>query len=180
MYKLILAFTFALIVMSAGTTHAQDHSGEVAELRQMLAEMRSDYENRITDLEKRLDRAERSANDAREVAEQTAIDLTSGASSPNTFNPAIGAVLIARYASLDSGWEDIPGFITEGELGPGSSGFSLGESELNLNADIDSRFFGNVTLALEDNGGATGANNTIESSARGPRPLRTLLRHVSW
>jgi hypothetical protein len=156
------ALVLALMLMSAGTLHAQDLSGEVAELRQVLAAMKTDYDSRIADLESRLDRAERSARSASrdageavEIAEQTAIDLTAGVSSPNTFNPAIGAVLVARFADIDAGWEDIPGFIPGGELGPGSSGFSLGESELNMNANVDSRFFGNLTLALEDEDGAT-------------------------
>jgi hypothetical protein len=163
MFKQKLALMLALISLSAGTLNAQDLSGEVADLRQMLLEMKNDYESRIDDLESRLDRAERSArsarrnaDDAMEIAEQTAIDLTAGASAPNTFNPAIGAVLVARYANVDPGWENIPGFIPGGELGPGSSGFSLGESELNLNANIDPRFFGNITFALEDEDGETG------------------------
>jgi hypothetical protein len=163
MFKQKLALMLALILLSAGTLNAQDLSGEVADLRQMLLEMKNDYESRIDDLESRLDRAERSArsarrnaDDAMEIAEQTAIDLTAGASAPNTFNPAIGAVLVARYANVDAGWENIPGFIPGGELGPGSSGFSLGESELNLNANIDPRFFGNITFALEDEDGETG------------------------
>jgi hypothetical protein len=163
MFKQKLALMLALILLSTGTLHAQDLSGEVAELRQMLLEMKNDYESRIEELESRLDRAERSArsagrsaDDAMEIAEQTAIDLTAGASAPNTFNPAIGAVLVARYGNVDPGWEDIPGFIPGGELGPGSSGFSLGESELNLNANIDPRFFGNLTFALEDEDGETG------------------------
>ena len=111
MYKIRLAFTFALIIISAETINAQELSGEVAELRQMLTEMRNDYESRIADLEMRLDRAERSARNASrdadeaiEIAEQTAIDLTAGATSPNTFNPAIGAVLVARFADIDTDW----------------------------------------------------------------------------
>jgi len=162
MFKQRLTLAFALILVSTGTLNAQDLSGEVAELRQMLTEMKNDYERRIEDLESRLDRTERSArsasrdaDEAMEIAEQTAIDVTAGASAPNTYNPAIGAVLVARYASVDPGWEDIPGFIPGGELGPGSSGFSLGESELNMKANIDSRFFGNLTLALEDEAGET-------------------------
>ena len=155
MSKQRLAFAFALILVSAGPLNAQDLSSDVAELRQMLTDMKADYENRISDLERRLNRAERDADEAIEIAEQTAIDLSAGSSAVNTFNPAIGAVLVARYADIDSAWEDIPGFIPEGELGPGSSGFSLGESEINLNANIDSRFFGNLTLALEDEGGET-------------------------
>ena len=158
-----LALGLALTLVSAGTLNAQDLTGEVADLRQILAEMKNDYENRIEELESRLDRAERSlrkvskdANEAMEISEQTAISMTAGASSPNAYNPAIGAVLVARYADIDSGWEEIPGFIPGGELGPGSSGFSLGETELNMNGSVDSWFFGNLTLALEDEGGETG------------------------
>ena len=152
----------ALVLVSTGTVHAQGVSEEIADLRQMLTAMKSDYESRIEELESRLDRAERSASnasrdadDALEIAEQTAISATAGGSSPNTFNPAIGVVLVARYANVDSGWDQIPGFIPGGELGPGSSGFSLGESELNMNASVDSRYFGNLTLALEDDDGET-------------------------
>jgi len=163
MHKQKLAFAFLLISMLTEPLHAQDLSGEVEELRQMLTEMKTDYASRIAELENRLDLAERSArsasrdaDEAMEIAEQTAIDVTAGSSSANTFNPAIGAVLVARYADVDTAWDSIPGFIPGGELGPGGSGFSLGESELNLNANIDSRFFGNLTLALEDDGGETG------------------------
>ena len=120
---------FALILASTGTLNAQDLSGEIADLRQMLLEMKNDYESRIAGLESRLDRAERSArsasrsaDDAMEIAEQTAIDLTAGVSAPNTYNPAIGVVLVARYANVGPGWDGIPGFISGGELGPGSSG----------------------------------------------------------
>ena len=162
MYKQKLALVLALILVSTGTLNAQDLSGEVADLRQMLTEMKNDYESRVEELESRLDHAERSvrrasrdADEAMEIAEQAAISATTGTSSPNTYNPAIGVVLVGRYANINSGWQDIPGFIPGGELGPGSSGFSLGESELNMNANIDPRFFGNLTLALEDDGGET-------------------------
>ncbi len=162
MYKQRLALALALILVSMGTLNAQDLSVEVADLRRLLTEMKDNYEIRIEELESRLDRAERlvrsatkDADEAMEIAEQTAISATAGASSPNTYNPAIGVVLVARYANVDPGWQDIPGFIPGGELGPGSSGFSLGESELNMNANVDSLFFGNLTLALEDEDGET-------------------------
>ena len=162
MYKQRLALALTSILLSAGSLNAQDLSGEVADLRQMLTEMKNDYESRVEELERRLDRAERSArsasrdaDEAMEIAEQTAISATAGASSPNTYNPAIGFVLVGRYANVDRGWENIPGFIPGGELGSDSAGFSLGESELNMNANIDSRFFGNISLALEDEDGET-------------------------
>jgi hypothetical protein len=141
---------------------AQDLGTEVAQLRQLLAEAKTDYESRIAQLEQRLVQAERmasaashNAGKAMELAEQTAIDTTSGSAAANAFNPAIGAVLVGRYGDIDRGWASIPGFIAGGELGPGGSGFSLGESEVNLNANIDPRFFGNLTLAIEDEDGET-------------------------
>ena len=162
MYKQSLALMLTLVSVSSGTLQAQDLSGEVADLRQMLVAMKSEYETRIEELEGRLDRAERAmrsasrdADEAMEIAEQTAISITAGASNPNTFNPAIGAVLVSRYADVDAGWEVIPGFIPGGELGPGSSGFSLGETEVNMKGSIDPRFFGNFTLAFEDDDGDT-------------------------
>ncbi len=152
----------ALGVTASCNTLAQDLATEVAELRQMLAAAKSEYETRINALEQRLEQAERAsiaagqdANAAREIAEQAAIDSASGPTAANAFNPAIGAVLAARFSDVDQGWESIPGFIPGGELGPGGSGFSLGESELNLNANVDPRFFANLTLAIEDEDGET-------------------------
>ena len=159
---LTIAFTFVLFLALSNRSQAQDVSTEMAELRQLLDQVRNDYEARIAQLENRLTEAERvagtasrSANDAVEIAEQSAIDLAAGSSAPNTFNPALGAVLVARFADIDRGWDSVPGFLPGGELGPGGSGLSLGESEVNLKANIDSGFFGNLTLALEDEDGET-------------------------
>ena len=137
---------------------------EIKELRRMLQGMKIEYETRMRDLEERLahaerrvSKAERNADEAVEIAEETAISAVTGSSSPNTFNPAIGAVLVARFADVgnNNGGDDIPGFLVDGEIGPGDSGFSLGESELNMNANIDPWFFGNLTLAMEDEDGET-------------------------
>lgn len=150
------------VLMPVSAADAQDLAQEVAELRRLLTEVRRDYESRIDDLEARLVRAERMAQGARrdadeavEIAEQTAIDQSAGSSAPNAFNPAIGAVLVGRLASVDGGWEELPGFLPSGETGPGSSGFSLGEAEINFKASIDSYFFGNLTLAVESEDGET-------------------------
>ena len=157
---LILSIFFFLAM--SGAVHGQNSADDIAELRQLLDEMKTEYETRIESLESRLaaaeqlaERADRDAADAIEIAEDTAISMSAGASAANTFNPAIGAVLVARYADIDRGWEDVPGFIPGGELGPGESGFSLGESEINLKSNVDDLFFGNLTLALESEGSET-------------------------
>jgi hypothetical protein len=154
------AIMLLAIGLPVSATNAQDLSTEVVELRQLIIEMRDDYERRIGDLEARLDKAERDARGARrdageaiELAEETAINQSAGSSAPNTFNPAIGAVLNAHYADVGTGWEEIPGFQPAGEIGTGGSGFSLGEAEFNLKANIDAQFFGNITFALAEEDG---------------------------
>ena len=157
-----IVVVIAPLAIGPRQSSAQDFAAEVAELRQLLDSTRSDYEARLSMLEQRLARAEllaenakSDAGEAMDIAEETAIASTAGGTAANTFNPAIGAVLVGRFGDLGDGWESIPGFMPGGEIGPGGSGFSLGESEFNLNASIDPRFFGNLTLALEDEGGET-------------------------
>jgi hypothetical protein len=156
--------TAAILLLTIGlpatVANAQASGDEIAELKQMIIEMRDDYEHRISELEARLDSAEREARVARrdageafELAEETALQQTSGSSSPNTFNPAIGAVLDGGFADVGAGWEEIPGFQPAGEIGTGETGFSPGEVEINLKANVDTRYYGNVTFALASEDG---------------------------
>lgn len=149
-------------LVSAQTIAAEGPQDEVAELRQLMIELQQDYNARIDVLEARLSKAEKAAraasadaDEAIDLAEQVAIDLSSGASAPNMFNPAIGTVLVGGYSNVDPGWTAIPGFMPGGELGPGGSGFSLGESDFNLQGSIDSNFYGSLTLAIASEGGDT-------------------------
>jgi hypothetical protein len=151
------------ILLAAGlpmtASAAEDLAGEVAELKQQVADLKTDYEARIADLEQRLAKAELSAKGARrnaskamDLAEETAIQSSGGSSAPNAFNPGIGAILEGRYASVDGGWQQIPGFQPGGETGTGDSGFELGEAELNLQSSVDTKFYGNLTVALSGDG----------------------------
>jgi len=160
MKLLITVAVFLLLGSGAQSANGQDLASEVAALRVLLAEVQQDYESRISDLEIRLARAEqavrgaqRAATEAFEIAEEAAIEQSSGTSAANTFNPALGATLSGRYANIDRGWEEIPGFQPAGEIGTGESGFSLGEVEVNLKANVDDRYFGNLTVAIHDEGG---------------------------
>ncbi|MDH3613918.1 MAG: hypothetical protein OEU90_08740 [Gammaproteobacteria bacterium] len=158
-FKSVIALLF-IVGAYAPVAYAENLAVEVAELRALLMETRRDYEDRISDLETRLASAEqlasgakRDASEAFEIAEQTAIDQSSSTSAANTFNPALGAVLSGRYGSVDEAWEEIPGFQPAGEIGTGESGFALGEAEINLKANVDDRFFGNLTFAIADEEG---------------------------
>jgi hypothetical protein len=76
-------------------------------------------------------------------------------SNANAFNPAITLILNGSYShhSLDPDAYVRAGFPLVGEGGPSPDGFSLGESELALSANIDDKFYGQLTLAVESEDG---------------------------
>ncbi len=75
----------------------------------------------------------------------------------NAFNPAISIVLngSASSHSLDPELYQRSGFPLVGEGGPSSDGFSIGESEISFAANIDPRFYGQLTLAIGSEGNDT-------------------------
>ena len=78
-----------------------------------------------------------------------------GNSGANAFNPAISLVLTGEYAhhSLDPEAYERAGFPLAGEAGPGEQGLALGESEIAMSANIDDKFYGQLTVALESEDG---------------------------
>ena len=125
---------------------------EIEQLKQQLKALQQNYQAQIQALQQRIEQLEaRRAEQppARPMAEQER---------PNAFNPALSLVLNGRYQGFRKDRGDaIAGFSPPGEAGPGDPGFSLGESELNLQANVDDLFFGNFTLSLADDQGETSA-----------------------
>lgn len=78
-------------------------------------------------------------------------------SSDNAFNPATSVILNGSYNAYSQNPDDavVSGFALGEEAGLPNEGFSLGESELNFAANIDTMFFASLTAALEDDAGAT-------------------------
>ena len=72
------------------------------------------------------------------------------ASSANAFNPAIGAVLQGFFSAQSENPDryQIRGFSLGDEAQPVARGFALGESELNLQSNVDQWLFGNLTLSF--------------------------------
>ena len=135
------AGALALAMMAPTAQAASD--AELAEIRRQIQSIRDEYETRIRALEQRLKEAE--SRPPAPVA-----SMPAAGSSATAFNPAISVVLQGTYANLsqDPNTFAIAGFPLGGEAGPGKRGFSLGESELTLSANVDQLFRAQATFAL--------------------------------
>jgi hypothetical protein len=148
-------------------------AADLASLQQQLNALRSEYDGKIADLEARLKAAEARAaavqpaapaepaptetaaaepppgQDEVVIAETTPAPAPVGASQ-NAMNPGISVVLNGNYvaAAHHTAGAAIPGFALGDEAGLPSRGFSLGESEITLNSNIDPYFFGNLTASI--------------------------------
>lgn len=155
MNPIFLVTLAACGVLAGLPAHAADNSLQV--LREEIAQMRQAYEQRITALEARLARAETKADAAQTVAQQVVAQQPAAApTQSNSFNPEVSMILQGSYNNLqqDPNAHQITGFVpTLGEVGPGARGFSLGESELVLSANIDPDWRGTAILALAPEGG---------------------------
>jgi hypothetical protein len=126
-----------LLVGLPGLVAAEE--SEIELLRAAIEELRSDYDARITDLERRL-----------EMAEAGAPSSAVPASAISASNPAIGLIFTGNAWGYERSPEDwlVQGFPFGGEAGPIGEGLTLGETELNINANVDDKFAAWLTLAL--------------------------------
>lgn len=107
--------------------HAQDSAREEVKILQQ----------RVDELERRMQEAP-----ARQQSE-------------NAFNPAVSAILNGVYSNLsqDPNNYRINGFVpTMGDVAPPRRGFSLGESELGISANVDHLFRGTMIAAIQPDG----------------------------
>jgi hypothetical protein len=126
-----LAVAAALGLPHAATAQTQD---ELRTLREQVRQL----DRRVTD------------------AEQAAIQASSRPASESAMNPAVSVILNGIYSNLSQNPNAfrINGFTpTLGDVGPGVRGFSLGESELALAANIDHNFRGTLIASISPNDG---------------------------
>jgi hypothetical protein len=135
-----------------GSLHAYGAEADVKSIQQELAELKQRYLTKIAELEQRIQDAEEQSEESAEKTEDLAVALSQqgNRTAANTFNPGIGLVLNGRYLMQSPRDYEftLPGFFLGEEPGPGEKGFSLGESELNMSANIDDKFYGSVTLSF--------------------------------
>ncbi len=156
------AFASALIVTPAA--HAADEP-DLAQLREEIRQLKQIYESRIEALEARVRAAEAAASHAAQSHDpppSTAVaaapppppvpapTVPTAGSAASAFNPAISAVLEGVYSNLsrDPQRYGLAGFPLTDEVSPGRRGLSLGESEVTLAANVDTRFSGSLTVAF--------------------------------
>ena len=165
--SLAALLTLALSLAISFPVFAAGEAG-IQALRDELRLIKETYEQRIEALERRLAQAETLAGKAEELATQAhaagraqsvAQPAPSTPTSVSAFNPAISLILSGMYASqkVDPASHPyrIDGFAPSlGEVAPPPRGFSLGESELVLEANIDRLFRGRMTVALPPEEGA--------------------------
>jgi hypothetical protein len=150
-----------------------DTASDLQSLRDEVARMRADYESRIQSLEQRLKAAE-AAQQAATAAAVAAPALAApaatvaapalpavaatapggaGGGAGGGFNPSVSLILSGTYTrtSQDPATYRLRGFPlpADVQVGPGTRGFSLGESELGLAASIDPWFSGAANIAFE-------------------------------
>lgn len=163
MYKFLPAGI--ALAMAAPLVALADTPSDIANLRQEIDAIRAAYEARLQSLEQRLKAAE-----ARAAAVPPATAVPQAAAAPvaatpapqavaapagggaNAFNPAMSLILSGLYTrtSQDPSKYAITGFqLPAGaEVGPGTRGLSLAESELGFAANIDPWLRGAANIAL--------------------------------
>ena len=163
----VLGILWVCLISSTTPALAQDET-EIDALRAELAQMRADYELRIAQLENRLDEAEERAAGQQTTTVQAegqeakqadswqpdpyAEQMSDGGN--NASNPAIGVIFQGQAWSYSDDPDDyeIPGFPLGGEAGPLPEGLALGETEINISANVDDKFTAwlTVPIAIED------------------------------
>ena len=164
----------ASVALSPLSAHA-DPAADLAALRGEIQAMRAAYEARLQALEARLRMAEAQAAAPIAAAPPAAAPPVpppiAAAAGANAFNPAVSLILSGQYASST---RDPAGYRPGGvalppgaELGPGSRGFSLGESELGLAASIDPWWRGAANISLHADNTLSVEEAFVETTALG-------------
>lgn len=144
----ILVRAIALTFLLPAAAKAND-TNELEALRAEIQQMKQSYESRIQNLESRLKDTATIADQADKKADEATAQASAKPSASNALNPDISLILSGTYAnrSQDSNYH-ISGFQAGGEVGPGTKGFNLGESELGVYANVDPNFYGGLNLSL--------------------------------
>jgi hypothetical protein len=139
-----------------------------ARAQQSLPEMREELKK----LQQRIDELEGRVKDAESTASQAAAQASNRPQGENALNPGVSVILNGVYANLsrDPTTYRINGFVpTMGDVAPPTRGFSLGESELALAANIDPMFRGTLVAAISPDNDTIGVEEGYIQTLALPR-----------
>jgi len=176
---LLAAFAFALAFPT--TAARADPASDLAALRTEMDALRSSYEARLQALEQRLKEAE--ASMARSASAPPPAPAVAAATPPPgpsaggasggaaAFNPAMSLILSGLYTntSRDPKRYAITGFPLPGdaEIGPGTRGFSLAETELGFSASVDPWFRGAASISVSPDNSVSVEEAYVQTTALG-------------
>ena len=100
------------------------------------------------ELLKRIERLETRINELENNENSTPVIQTSALNGLSAFNPYISVVLNGAYNYYAHEEKEISGFQIGEEGESPDKGFSLGESEINIGANVDDKFLANLTAAV--------------------------------
>ncbi len=130
---------------------AKEKQPTLQDLKQEIQQLKKEYQKKIDSLDEKLKDTQESNDETQESVEQLEVNISQQGNqkSANTFNPGVGVILNGRVINQPKYFSfEIPGFFQAEESGPGDAGFQLGESELNLNANVDDKFYASTTIAF--------------------------------
>ena len=186
MHKLVPTTVALALVMPFGAF--ADTSSDLATLRREMDALRTAYEARLQLLELRLQKAEAAlaapppavAAAASATPETAAVASTPTPAAPvvasagggaNSFNPSMSLILSGLYTrtSQDPAKYAITGFqLPPGaEIGPGTRGFSLSESELGFAASIDPWLRGAANISLRSDNSISVEEAYVQTTSLG-------------
>ena len=169
------------LVMAAPIGARAETSTDIDALRREIEAIRTTYEARLQSLEQRLEAAEAAAAVAATASgapppvvaatSSTPPSTAAGGGGANSFNPAMSLILSGLYArtSRDPASYAITGFQFPpgAQVGPGTRGLSLAESELGFAASIDPWLRGAANIALRPDDTVSVEEAYIQTTALG-------------
>lgn len=142
-------------------------SSDPESLKKEIEAIRADYEARLQALERRLQAAETAAP----LAPAPKPRPPATPPGANAFNPALSLILSGLYTRTSQDPENfaITGFQLQkdAEVGPGTRGFSLAESELGISASIDPWLRGAAHIALHPDDSVSVEEAYIQTTSLG-------------
>lgn len=153
MKKNLLALSLLVGLLGPAMAASPNAQQRIAELEARIKQLEANSAQLQTQIAESSAAIEALKNSQGAGAELTAEPVaTSQDANGNAFNPAISIVLNGSYQNHSLNPENYvrAGFAPVEGSGPETQGLSLGESEISFAANIDDKFYGQLTLAFGD------------------------------